>query len=223
MKTSPMTRLGTIPMLGALALFSLVLFTLPLVAGCGGKKAEEIGGHGNGTVESQPARIPPAPAAAPEGAFTIAGATFTPSAGWQDLGANGMRKAQYQLAPAEGDSDPAEIDVFYFGAGQGGDVDANLARWTGQVAAASGEEPERSSFSVDGMDAHVVSIDGTYKGGMGPAVGGGTAKDGYRLVGVVLGAPDGNVFFKLTGPVATAKAMEAGLMAMVKGARRAGS
>ena len=42
---------------------------------------------------------------------------------------------------------------------------------------------------------------------------------GYRLVGVVIEGPRGSLFFKLTGPVATARQMEVDLLAMVKGAR----
>jgi hypothetical protein len=41
-------------------------------------------------------------------------------------------------------------------------------------------------------------------------------------VGVVLGGPQGSLFFKLTGPEQTARVMEEGLLAMVRGARKAG-
>ena len=50
--------------------------------------------------------------------------------------------------------------------------------------------------------------------------GGGETLPGYRLVGVVIEGPQGSVFFKLTGPAATARAMEGDLLAMVKGARK---
>jgi hypothetical protein len=121
-----------------------------------------------------------------------------------------------------GDAEPAEVNVFYFGSGQGGDVEANLERWAGQMSDTAGA-PERSTFDVNGLPAHLITVEGAYSGGMGgPMGGGGAAKPGHRLVGVVLAAPQGNVFFKLTGPVATARAMETDLMTMVRGARTAG-
>jgi hypothetical protein len=50
--------------------------------------------------------------------------------------------------------------------------------------------------------------------------GGGEIMPGYRLVGVVIEGPEGSLFFKLTGPVATARTMEKDLLSMVKSARK---
>ncbi len=99
---------------------------------------------------------------------------------------------------------------------------SNLQRWAGQMSDTAAA-PDRSTFDIGGMAAHLITVEGAYSGGMGgPMGGGGPAKPGYRLVGVVLEAPQGNVFFKLTGPVATARAMEGDLLIMVRDARRAG-
>ena len=69
------------------------------------------------------------------------------------------------------------------------------------------------------MPGHIVSVNGSYKSGGGRPMGGdGEILPGYRLVGVVVEGPQGSVFFKLTGPLATAQAMEGDLMTMVKGA-----
>jgi hypothetical protein len=40
-------------------------------------------------------------------------------------------------------------------------------------------------------------------------------KPGYRLLGAIVEAPEGNVFFKLTGPDATVGAAQAELDALV--------
>jgi hypothetical protein len=70
------------------------------------------------------------------------------------------------------------------------------------------------------MAGHVVSLNGTYKSGGGrPMGGGGVMLPGYRLVGVVIEGPQGSLFFKLTGPVATVEAMEDDLLGMVQAAR----
>jgi hypothetical protein len=175
-------------------------------------------GHG-GTAQSTPQTT------AADGSVTIAGITVTPPEAWENLGASGMRQAQFRHAPVTGDGEPGEVNVFYFGPASGGGVEANLNRWIGQMQLPDGGDPgtaaERSTFTADGMKGHVVSLDGTYmSGGMRPMGGEKTPMEGYRLVGVVLEGPEGSVFFKLTGPQATAKAMEADLMAMVEGARK---
>lgn len=157
------------------------------------------------------------------GSITVAGITFMPPLAWEELGASGMRQAQYRLAPVGDDEEAGEVNIFYFGPASGGGVEANLDRWLGQMVMPDGGDPgtaaERSTFTADGMQGHVISVDGTYmSGGMRPMGGEKTPKEGHRLVGVVLEGPQGSLFFKLTGPAATAAAMEGDLLAMVKGA-----
>ena len=98
-------------------------------------------------------------------------------------------------------------------------------RWIGQMSLPEGGDPaavaERSSFSANGMPGHIISLNGNYKSGGGrPMGGGGEILTGYRLVGVVVEGPQGSLFFKLTGPEATARAMEDNLLTMVKNATR---
>ena len=73
------------------------------------------------------------------------------------------------------------------------------------------------------MAEALAAVDGTYlAGGMRPMGGDeATPRPGYRLVGVVLEGPQGSLFFKLTGPEATARAMEGSLLEMVAGAKKA--
>ncbi len=155
---------------------------------------------------------------------TLAGITFTPPTGWTDLGPSGMRKASYYLAPVNGETDSATVTVFYFGPTGGGTIDANIDRWIGQMTVASGDAKQASqkyTMTVEGMPVHVVSVDGTYNASMGGMMGGQTeAKENYTMVGVVVEAPEGNVFFKLTGPKATAKQMTDEFLAMVKNIKK---
>ena len=159
------------------------------------------------------------------GAATLAGITFTPPANWSDLGNSGMRQAQYRTDPVPGDSAQGEVNVFYFGPTSGGGVEANLTRWIGQMVMPDGSDPaasaQRGTFTADGMAGHIVSLNGNYKSGGGRPMGGTTTiLEGYRLVGVVLEGPQGSLFFKLTGPLATAEAMEGDLLTMVKAAHK---
>jgi hypothetical protein len=202
------------------------LFVLIAPAGCGGgeKKAEQPQPV-QSAADAPPNTTHDETQAPAMGGATIAGVTFTPPANWQDLGPSGMRQAQFRLAPVEGDAAEGEVNVFYFGPQSGGGVDANLQRWIGQMILPDGGDPaakaEHSSFTADGMPGHVISLDGSFKSGGGRPMGGeGEILPGYRLVGVVIEGPQGSVFFKLTGPAATARAMESDLLAMVKNARQ---
>lgn len=159
------------------------------------------------------------------GSQSIAGISFSPPANWKDLGPSGMRQAQFSMPAVAGDSDEGTMNVFYFGPNSGGGTEANLQRWIGQITQPNGGDSalvaQSSTFTADGMPGHAVSVNGTYKKGGGRPMGGdATFIPGYRLVGMVLEGPQGSLFFKLTGPEATAKAMEADFLTMVKGAHR---
>jgi hypothetical protein len=202
-----------------------VLVLLFAFAGCGGDQESEKTATGGAVADAPPNTEFDVTGSPSRGGATIAGVTFDPPTHWQDLGASGMRQAQYRLAPVKGDTAAGEVNVFYFGPQSGGGVEANLERWIGQMTLPDGSDPAaravRSEFTADGMRGHVVSLNGGYQAGGGrPMGGGGEVLPGYRLVGVVLEGPQGSVFFKLTGPEATAAAMEADLMSMVKGARK---
>ncbi len=157
---------------------------------------------------------------------TVAGLTFTPPTNWVDLGASGMRQASYYLPAVGEDTDSATVTVFYFGPGGGGTVDANIDRWIGQMATAENDNPAaraaRDTIQVNGMPVHLVSTSGSYSGSMGGAMGGGSMlKENYEMVGAVVEGPEGNLFFKLTGPQKTANEMRGGFMAMVQSVKKA--
>src|SRR5262245_66304732 len=66
-------------------------------------------------------------------AQSVAGVRWTAPEGWVNEGSRPMRAATYRIAPASGDKASAECGVYFFGAGQGGSVEANLERWKSQV------------------------------------------------------------------------------------------
>ena len=154
----------------------------------------------------------------------IAGVAYTVPGEWVDGGPSGMRAAQFQLPPVGADKEPAEVTVFYFGPKSGGGVDANIARWIGQMTqpdgSSSADDAKRENFEVDGMPVHIVSVDGTYNAGSMSSNPG--SHEGYRMVGAIVEGPQGSVFFKLVGPKQTASEMEAGLRALVKSCKKQG-
>lgn len=153
-----------------------------------------------------------------ETGVTVAGVTYYAPGEWNSLGPSGMRKAEYSFGPIEGDTDSATMAVYFFGSGQGGDPHSNLDRWIGQMTQEDGsnsvEKATTKEIAVGDMAVHVVEVTGTYTaGGMG--MGTAIEKSGYRLTGVVVEAPEGNLFFKLTGPDKTAAQMTGALASMI--------
>ncbi len=111
-----------------------------------------------------------------------------------------MRAAEYGLA----DAPDAELGVFYFGADQGGSVEANVTRWVGQFKQPDDKptEPKRGTRNVKGVEVALVEAHGNYAG---MAMPGGPAPAeiaNAELLGAIAKAPQGSVFFKLVGPQA---------------------
>jgi hypothetical protein len=158
--------------------------------------------------------------------MTVAGVTFCPPSAWKDLGPGGMRQANYTLGPLEGEKDSATMAVFYFGVTQGGSVNENIERWISQMSLPDGGDPHkavaRNDFTVDGMPAHLVELAGTFQASARGMMGGATeSKENYRMAAAVLETPEGNLFFKLTGPNHTARTMIGQFRAMLKEIKRA--
>lgn len=116
---------------------------------------------------------------------------------WTDRGASSMRLATYE-APAQGGGDPGECAVFYFGPSQGGDVESNIDRWIGQFE--SHGKISRSTKTIAGMAVKLVEVDGAYLAPAGPMMQSTGTKKGWMLKGAIVEGPNGNVFFKFTGP-----------------------
>ena len=127
--------------------------------------------------------------------------------GWiEETPSSRMRQAQYLLPRAGADQEDAELVVFHF-PGQGGSIEANIARWIGQMSRPDGspatDDAEISHKMVRGQKVTLLEVSGTYQsGGMGPR-GQGASKTGYRMRGAIVDTNQGPWFFKLTGPAET--------------------
>lgn len=142
-----------------------------------------------------------------EGASNVAGIRWTVPPRWGEHPPRQMRVATYIIPPANGDTEGGECAVFFFGGGQGGDVEANINRWVGQFENAG--TPKRSTKTVDGMKVWTVEVAGTYLAPAGPMMQSQGKFENYRLLGAIIDAPEGSVFFKFTGPRKTVAATEA--------------
>lgn len=176
------------------------------VAPPAGRGPEPLSAHGSGE-------------SAPLGAAdrASAGLVYTLPAGWSETPvSSSMRLAQGEI-PGPGGA--GEFAVFFFGPGQGGGVESNLERWTGQVEAAG--EPQRETFETNGLTVTWIDVAGTLKPsgmGMGPA----SPQTGGRLFGAVIEGPGGPWFFKVMGPDATLGAEREKFVGMLRGVRLRG-
>jgi hypothetical protein len=142
-----------------------------------------------------------------------AGAKWVVPAKWSEQPARQMRVVTYTVPAAQGDAEPGECAVFFFGKSQGGDPEANIQRWSGQFEGSP--KPARSTRTVSGITMQIVEISGTYLPSAGPMMQASGKKPGYSLVGAIVPAPDGTVFFKMTGPLKTVQGARADFDALL--------
>lgn len=144
------------------------------------------------------------------------GAIFTLPAGWiSEQPSSSMRLAQAKIPGAAGEG---QLTVFYFGAGGGGGVDANIQRWVGQVEPDLASEPTRETFEVGALRVTWVDVAGTIKPstmGTGPT----TPQPGSRLLGGIVEGAQGPWYFKATGPTETLLAQREAFLGMLRSAQ----
>jgi hypothetical protein len=145
---------------------------------------------------------------------STAGVKWGVPARWSTQGERPMRVVTYTIPVAEGDAEASECAVFYFGGGQGGDVDANLNRWASQFESTGAMT--RGEKQVGGMKVTTVGIAGAYLAPSGPMMQSSGKKENYRLLGAIVEGPQGSIFFKLTGPARTVTAAEGEFSALVE-------
>jgi len=135
---------------------------------------------------------------------------------WQEGPPKQMRAATYLIPAAEGDSEGAECAVF---ANLGGGVQANINRWISQFENTDGP-PNQKSETINELPLTTLDVSGTFKGG-GQMMGQPSApKPGYRLLGAIVQGPEGDIFFKLTGPAKTVAAAQDEFQAMLKSLKK---
>ncbi len=157
------------------------------------------------------------------------GLAFDAPEGWtQEQPVSRMRRAQYRLPKVEGDSEDAQVVVFYFG-GSGGSVEANVDRWVGMFTKEDGTPAaNRSKVSkkqVNGLPVTLVDVSGTYNSqSMGPMGGGGATgasgpKPRFRMLAAIAETSTGPWFIRLTGPKKTVDKWEKSFHAFVESAK----
>jgi hypothetical protein len=197
-----------ISLLGAIAL-------LPAIASLTACKQNAIAPEANNPVAQQAPVLPTAPGSPSEMSSApnqAAGVAWTVPAGWGSEPARQMRIATYRIHAIAGDPEDAECAVYFFGSGQGGTVEANLDRWAHQFTSPDGQSlsppPKMETRVIAGLKLSTITASGTYLGGGGMMSQEQVKKPNFRMRGAIVEAPQGLVFFKLTGPLNTVAAAE---------------
>lgn len=142
----------------------------------------------------------------------------TVPAGWVPrTPTSNVRLAEYAVSGAP---NAAEVVVYFFGKGQGGTVDANLARWKSQFSTSDGS-PVPEVVKRDSSGAFPITF-AEYRGTYARGVGAGDAansKSGQMLVAGIAETPRGTLFIQLFGPVAQVSEERDGFVRFVNGLR----
>lgn len=118
-----------------------------------------------------------------------------------------MRVAEFVLPKTAGDSEDATLTIFFFGATQGGDAQANIDRWIGQMSQpdgrASKDVARTSTMTSHGLKITLVDVTGTYVAEVSPGSADHFNKPGFRQRAGYIDTPGGPYFVKLVGPEKT--------------------
>ncbi|MEZ5325347.1 MAG: hypothetical protein R3F19_09810 [Verrucomicrobiales bacterium] len=101
-----------------------------------------------------------------------------------------------------GEGEKLDADFYYFGKGQGGTTEANIARWQGQFK--EKPEPKKETLTFGEQKVHIIKLEGTFL--EGPPFGQKKEVKGQAMLGAIVESGDGHVFVKMTG---AKKAIEA--------------
>jgi hypothetical protein len=129
-----------------------------------------------------------------------------------------MQFARYRIAAGEAGGEDALVVVYYFGKGQGGSADDNVKRWLGQYSDKEGDPKVEKAKTKSGLDATIVDVTGT-EFAPTPINPNAAHRPGWRLIGAIVEAPDGNYFVKATGPKALIEKNAAAIRGFIDSAK----
>jgi hypothetical protein len=206
-------------LVAVIAVLLALLAVLSGGAGTGGAQTHPLPpGHPPTGESGGPPSIPGPPAGS---GVHSQGLTWKVPAGWtEEKPTSSMRRAQYRI---QGPGGPGECVVFYFGPGQGGDAQANAARWASQFHRADGS-PVGDAFKtreikVGDIPVVLVEVAGTYVGGMGSGPSG-AEQPNYMLLGAIARGQDANWFFRATGPRVTLETQRTAFDGLIRSIKR---
>ena len=143
-------------------------------------------------------------------------------AGWkEEAPTSNMRLTQFKLPKAEGDSEDAELIIFFFKSGSGS-ADDNLKRQLNKFKPLEGKdkvEAKLEKLKIGKYEAPYQDITGTFLSKSRPADPAAkvTEKTNYRQLYVVLLTDNGDFYPTLVGPAKTVEKHKKDFEEMLKG------
>ena len=141
--------------------------------------------------------------------FELDGLSSPVPATWKVSPAKGLRLYQIAVPKVAGDSEDAEIVVFYFGPGSGGGVAENIKRWKAMFDAPKGKDIEDvakvTKMKAGDVEITYLDVEGTYLSKFPPNAPNAKTerKENFRMFSVVFESKNGPYFLRMTGPAKT--------------------
>jgi hypothetical protein len=135
--------------------------------------------------------------------FPVGDLQFTIPSKWQiEPVESPARGGQWHVPPLHGEGEGGEVVAFYFGSGVGGSAKENIEAWIGTMFNAEGHPAaaEVKHHETGGLKISQVVVFGGYSQivslpGVPPEI-----KSNYGLLGAVIENPQGNIYWRFTGP-----------------------
>ncbi len=165
--------------------------------------------------EAERLRVAPPPGGGPRShaaGAEAAGLAWDLPEGWEERPPSALRQGDFRV--------PALPDLECYvtvSPGDGGGVVPNVDRWRRQMGLppmAAGEAEGLPRIPVAGRSGPLVDLRGTFAG-----MGGGTAREGWRMLGAVGVLPGATIFVKMTGPEAAVAAERTRFLALAASLR----
>jgi hypothetical protein len=174
-------------------------------------------------VPPPPVKSEEKPAAAPAAAAAELKAgdlTFKVAAPWELKKEPRRMSAGGCTIPGKDSAPAIEADFYHFGAGGGGGVEPNVARWQKQFEPGDdGKLPEgkREEIAIGGKKVLFVTFKGTFLSGSVMDAKR-TPMPGFTMTGVIIPAESGDLFVKIAGPDAAMAAAQADVKKLIASA-----
>lgn len=142
----------------------------------------------------------------------IGGIEFVVPSSWEKSATGPMQAAAYRVG--------GDAQVVFF-ANIGGGVENNVNRWRTQVRTPEGSpaDAQVEKRTISGMQATVVSMEGTYTGMTG-AGGAAAPLESAAFRAIIYSGPAGDVFVRFTGPEDVVNANQKAWETMILGAKK---
>lgn len=143
--------------------------------------------------------------------------------GWSPRTPSSSSRLAEYVALGPENAGVVEVVVYFFGKGQGGNVQANLTRWKGQFSTPDGS-PVPETITRDSTGAFPITFAeyrGTYRRGIGVGSAD-SVRAGQTLIAAIAETPRGTMFIQMFGPSALVGGQRDAFMKFVRGLKDLG-